>query len=428
MKRVILSLSLASLLYAGVGYDSALESFNSGKFDDAYKKFNELFKSNLDNPKINYYLGRSAYEVGKYDDAVNAFERVLIVDENHLKSKLELARVYLKLGQVDLAKEQFLLVLEKNPPKEIKDNINSILSSIESSRDRDVFSLFLSIEGGYDDNINSTPTAENILDYLSNVYKIDDAKAEPIIDSGFIQESLSANYSYDFMDSGGFVLDTRGVIYNQNYFKNSDFDILYANLSFAPSYLYKNHKFSLPITVEKLIYGGDDLMLLSSISANYVTRVDKYIFGSYFKFQQKDFEEDKAKNSYIKEFSLGVNRLFENANLGFNYTLYKEDKKSANEATFVDRTSQSIRIGGSIAITSEYIFDLTYILKNTMYEDMILNQKRDDIHRNLISTLSYRAWDFGTLFMRYNYINDSSNYKVVEYDKNSYTIGINLNF
>ena len=74
-------------------YEVAKSFFDSKNYKVSYEIFTALFKNNLDNKQINFYLGRSAFKLKKYDEAYSAYERILIKYPNENRAKLEIARI-----------------------------------------------------------------------------------------------------------------------------------------------------------------------------------------------------------------------------------------------------------------------------------------------------------------------------------------------
>jgi len=93
-------------------------SYKKGKFDDALLKYNDVYKSKMNDPLVNYNLGTILYKKGNYDTAAYFFDNAIkYVKSPILKSKAyyNMGNAYMKNKKYDKAVESYSNSLKYNP-------------------------------------------------------------------------------------------------------------------------------------------------------------------------------------------------------------------------------------------------------------------------------------------------------------------------
>lgn len=300
----LFSLSLNEEIYQGLHY------YNTHQYEKAYKFFNRLFQSNLDNERINFYLGITALKLKKYDKAVEAFERVLIKNPNNLRARVEYARALFYLKNYDESRREFLKVLRnESVPIEVKKNIEKFLTLIDKLDKRVFYNAFLSVGIKHDNNIDNdvgagTPIQDTIFD--TNLSRGNSKKGD------FINEDLAVlNQRYDIGERGGWKMNNSLVAFAQNYFKYSDNNVLYFSVGSELStkkddYLYKNRFF-----FNKILLDNSSYLNSYGVTFSLYKPVDKFLFNPAVTLKRKDFENDNL-DSINKAFSLSAVQKLQN--------------------------------------------------------------------------------------------------------------------
>lgn len=112
------------------------------------------------NIEYDYLLGIAALDAGDAQQAVFALERVLAVNPNYQQARAEIARAYVELGERDNAKREFQNVLAANPPAEVRQTIDRLLSALVSNGRR--LSSYLELGVGTDSNVNSATASGQV--------------------------------------------------------------------------------------------------------------------------------------------------------------------------------------------------------------------------------------------------------------------------
>ncbi len=427
MRKFTLSLVLCSALFATTTQEG-LKAFNSGDFKTSYEIYKGLFLDNLQDSEINFYLARSAFELGLYDEAISAFERVLILDPAHLRSRLELGRAYLSIGDTKKARAELMIVLESDDtPKSVKENVRELIAKIDAGDKKSSFRATIFAGLSYDSNVNASPGVEEIEDYFVGIgFDRDSIEADDIKSDMYGYESYGSTYTYDFGSRGGFYLESSANLYNQHYFEENNFDIQYLSLSVAPSYSTNNYRFSLPLAYERVHFDYSHLMDIFSISPRLTYALSKdAITYLELKFQERENAKSSDRDSRVYGVSFGAFKDFSGHLFGFEGTISNENKKNSNESTFVDKNINSISLSYKKELFSNANLGLNYRYKFSSFKDMLEdNQKREDKLSTFGVSLSKDLkYGFGVI-AGYTFQTNSSNYQVVKYDKNIYSLAI----
>lgn len=437
-KQLLVSLFVATSLFAsanGDDFKSGVELFNSKDYKGALQKFEKAFKSDMSNPQISFYLGRSAYELGLYEKSLIAYERVLIHDENHIRTKLEVGRVYMMLKMFDEAKTEFYEVLDSNPPKSVKENVEKILASLEKLEKRSFLNYYVTLGLGHDSNINMNPGTDVLVDYLASEFNLakDEVEAEDEIGSTFMQEALTINHIYDIGEKGGLHLDSSLNVYNQNYKSHKDYDVLYTSANVGLGYLKDDYKLLFPITYDKVVYGRSSLLDSVALTPKLSKRISKTLsFNSFLKYQRKMYkkEADKGRETNVKEVGLGFTKSIGTHYFDISYSFLNEDKRRSSEDTFIDKDLHNFKLSYFKNVNDLFNLSLQYNFRKSIYDDIIdeVKGKREDNYKSYVVGASKKLSKSTSLLLSYNYIDNNSNYTPIMYDKSIYSFNLNINF
>lgn len=85
------ALVLLAVMIPSVGFSKTdgLESYNQGKFDEAFSVFKQQLEKKPSSPELNFNLGTAAYKVKDYSKALDAFSKALLTRNPELKTKAE---------------------------------------------------------------------------------------------------------------------------------------------------------------------------------------------------------------------------------------------------------------------------------------------------------------------------------------------------
>ena len=127
-KRVHVAVMAAALLIAGASaafavddevtpdnaanpdFTSVKAMVDSGQFDQALPKLQELDKDSPNNPDVLNLMGYTYRKTGHTDEALDYYNRALNLEPKHLGANEYLGELYLEMKQPDKAKERLAVL------------------------------------------------------------------------------------------------------------------------------------------------------------------------------------------------------------------------------------------------------------------------------------------------------------------------------
>ena len=412
----------------------AKELFHKKEYSESYSILQKLFLEDISNIEINFYLGRNAFELGKLNEAQIAFDRVLIYDENNLRAELELGRILLLKGNIEEAKVKFNRVLSFAPPEEVKENIKKLLIAIEDRESDNSFIAYLNLGVGFETNINSSAKESEVAKYLSvrDNIDIDSIDVEKREDSIFHNESIDLQYLHKF--SRNIYLNSGINLYNQDYTDSDKFDIIYFGGFIETNYQKDRHKASLMFSSDRVHYGESPLLYTVDIEPKYSFSIDrdKQISTSIgYKWKNYLQKKNSKRDSTQRDFSLSFSKLFSTSLVAINYRFLDEvSSKESSNFRFIDQREQEIGVIYKTSVLPfNIITDLRYRGSIINFSDKIgNNSKRVDYFSSYSVVFSKELFRDLSLSLNLNYINNSSNYTPMDYDKSIYSTSLSYKF
>jgi len=414
-------------------YKTALEYFQKKEYKKAYDSFELALEEDYSDPKISFYIGRSAYELGLYEQAMIAYQRVLILDEMHIRSYLELARTYIALKQPALAKAELETAKRLKPPKTVIKNINMLIAYIEGGKQKSFWNFFISLGAGYDSNINAQAGSDYIEANLGlaagSLSGVDPISAK------LAQEVAVANNVYQ-INGNKFFLESTFLVYGQQYLDNSEYDLLYLSLTTAPGTVLNDYKITLPLNYSRIYFG--DISLLDAKSAQ--LKVEKVLMKTLVarvaaKYETKDYTKiaNEGRDSDIAELELGVDYLFGKNLFKLAYKYANEDRSNSSATLFIDRSINNFNLGYSRPLTDSLFFNAQYNYIMYGYDDAVptgpnSGDDREDDYQAISASLTQSFTKVFSTTLEYKYVDNNSNYVVMDYDKSTYLVKLNASF
>ena len=408
-------------------YDEALKLFKEASYDEAYKKFTDLLQDDYTNKEVNFYLARSAFESGKLEIALSAYERILLYYPNEQRIRLEYARVLFLLGLMSQAKDEFQIVLDTNPPKEVAKKINSYLIALEPKRIRNMLGGSFSFGLQHSTNVNniSSNSVLNIPSLGLNVNQTSNHDS----DTSHI-EQLGLLHTYDFGELHGMMWQNRLSIYSQHYLDFSENNLLFASFQSGLSNYTKKYNYYLPIVYEKVWYGSEDYLdsYILAPSFGYILPNEsmlsfraRYGIKDFVSFSDKDATETGVWTSLSSTTTNGY---------WFGEVGYSSEKKENEGRTDVDFDAYNLSLQYAHRATDDLSYNLNYGYRFQTFGDedtLFISKRRDQNHlvgvgfsEQLDSQFSFN----GT----YNFIVNKSNHDPFDYTKSQFLLNLNMNF
>ena len=359
-------------------YEVGYSFFKNKNYDVAYEIFNALFKNNLEDKQINFYLGRSAFELKKYDEAYSAYERILIKYPNETRAKLELARIDFIQGRYKNSKKLFLELKQGNLPKKVQKNIDMYLSKIEQKTQKSFINGIYMIGLGYDSNINNRANNDTFYIPSNSLTFTNTTKDESSVN---IYGALFLNHKYQYKDN--ITIKNDFLVYAKAILKDSSKNIGF--VSYTPSVVvtYDNTSIQYSVFTDFLRY--DNTYYMNSYGMNpklsYMYS-SKTIFEIGFKYQNKNNKIDKnsKRDSIYKSLNFNMKNILNNKyTLITNLNFDNENKKSGILSN-IDYDSNSLNLLLKYKYSKMFSINPSILYKDKQFKDInnIYLKKQED--------------------------------------------------
>ena len=438
MKIILMFLVVFSSLY-GVDYkvlekdqlnkyDEAKIFFNNKDYQKAYELFYKLFENNLENPNINFYLGRTAYMLKEFELAIAAYERVLNVDENSIRSKLEIAKCYYELKEYKKARRIFLETIKTNLPVNVQQNINLYLGAINSKTQKNFFNGILLLGVNYDSNVANRAIYDEYTEILNDPVTGQIANVSqpisndtPDIASSSHQEILILNHLYNIAD--GMKLKNDFMFFAKTVTKSNDYNIGIIQYSPAISYIYGS-KYIIDYSFLFNKIWKDSIPLMKNygfypkLQYLYSPQV---LLGANLKYQKSSTD---LATTLIKALEVNGKYIF-NEDLSFLIygQLLSEKQLSGyfiDNKIYMLALSTSYRYSKELTLTPKLQFySKPYAFKETSYTQV---QKDSEFQASLNTTYNYSKSVL--VSFDYSFIKHQSNLPNFRFDKHSATANL----
>ena len=353
-----------------------------------------------------------------------AYERAIINDVNSSQARLKLATLYTNMQMPQSAQ----LILDDVALTQLTPAQQSSLKTLESppSQSLNSFKARASLDLGYDSNVNIAPN-DAVNQGLNNSLE---QQA-----SAFTRLRTDLSYLHDLGSANGWFLRSDFNFYYQNNFSAHKYDLLYGRIYAGAGYRRENYTFYIPLFYDRMDYLEKDLLQEYGVHPDFTMRIiTNLFFNLNANYTQRHYiqSEDTFRNDEMLSGGAG---LFWITNTEMFYIKTRYEDYSATEDVFAAYTNKS-RLYAQIGLL--YLFSevvdaqLDYQYRYEDFEEISsLNPsdaKRDDANHDLKAILKYRFTKSLKATASYHYINNSSSYKLAEYQKHEMLAGLEYNY
>lgn len=421
---LILCLGFANAATDPQAYGEAMAVYNAKEYAKAYSEFKKLFFEAMADPKVNFYLGRSAYESGNYNDALAAYERVLISQPEHMKARVELARTYFVMRMYEQAEIEFTTVLLHPIPEGVRKTINEYMKKIEDAREKHMLNAMLTLTAQDDSNINNGNS------YLANLGGGDSISDRSL--TGY----LALIHTYKLAERDTYWV-TNANIYTQQYGVENDYDVTYPFVETGWQMKKKDYVLSVLGGLEALEYGHEATFNGKSLALAYDRQLSRNEVLST-KLKMTDREYVKAAHAGRDSVTTELNGRWQKVQpSGAIYTATASisvEKEKEDLRTDVSNNTYKLgfnyydKIVEKISYSAYYNFKARQNHDTTTIATLNIDSKRSDtahtIGASLINELDKRSY----LTFYVNHTKNISNQELFDYDKTVAGVSYSINF
>ncbi len=414
-------------LFAAVdkqAYDEAMAVYNAKEYQKAYGEFKKLFFEDMSDPKVNFYLGRSAYESGQYNDAVAAYERVLISEPAHMKARVELARTYFVMRLYEQAEIEFTAVLLHPIPEGVRKTINEYMKKIEDAKEKHMLNAMLNVMAQDDSNINNGNS------YLANL-----SGGDAVSDRA-VAAYLALIHTYKLSERDTFWI-TNANVYTQRYSEYGEYDVTFPFVETGWQMKKKNYSVSVLGGFESLTYGHEATFNGKSLAFVYDRQLTQNeVINAKLKATDREYVKaaHAGRDSLTTELSgkwqkLQASGAVYTATGSISVEKEKEDLRTdVNNNTYKLGFNYYDKLGKKTAYSAYYNFNARQNHDTTTVAVLGVDSKRSDtshtIGASFINELDKRSY----LTFYINHTKNESNQDLFDYDKTLAGVSYSINF
>ncbi|MBN2062657.1 MAG: tetratricopeptide repeat protein [Deltaproteobacteria bacterium] len=414
----------------------ALTLFYDREYARALPVFREISEK-IENMDVMFWYASCAAKAGESDLAIKKYNQMLEIAPDLHRVRLELATVYFGLGRYEDARSELNTVLDAKPPDAVKENINKLLSAIDTKTKKLFTNFRFSVGIQRDSNVNSAP--DELTLYLppgggigggGGTLTLNDPRQRRLID-WVVVDSLSGNILYDLGQSKGWMWNSTGLLYQSHAQKYHEFGSSFSRVTTGPWFVKSNSIFKVPIGYAKNRHEYDSLYDTFDISPSY-----EYFFRRNISLKGK---VTYSKDSYIPNYRWeedNINRIIEiNPNIYFNnrrdilsFFITDENLNADAPRYSYDELSFAVSYFKPLKWDMEVYGRFKYSERE--YEDKVFlwPYNREDKKYNFYAVLSKNFGERYFASINYNFLKTDSNTDLYSFKKHLFGFNLGVKF
>ncbi len=429
--------------------------YEQNKFPEAIGVLEKAFQETPDDVGVNFYLGRCYYETGDYEAAVMAYDRVLTINPGLARVKLEMARSYFSLGVKDHSRTLFQEVLATNPPENVRKNIESFLSRIDSPAPtyvpspnaaaaaqaaaaapvapktwRSAFSGSIGFGVTVDDNVKVAHDS-NVIDIVGGSITLDSASL-PQSDASYNMTAI-INHKWQLGDRPLF-WKTTGMTYNTFYDTYDEQNLNFFGLMVGPAFESKNFLTEIRFLANQIDKDCHDYMHSFGVASTWTLLLTPHVLlGSGMKLENKEYAPDahdendlalnlRKKDATNSSINIGPMFIWGKNRLGLRVG-YEHEEATAAQYTY-NRNFFSARYDR--LLPKDFGVFAAYKFQDTEFQDPDAyaaftgpDEGRTDSQHDLTVGVTKKLWKSLTAELSYTYTSADSTVVLYQYERNA---------
>jgi tetratricopeptide (TPR) repeat protein len=414
-------------------------------YAEAISIYDDLLIDYPENIRINQQLVLVALEAKNYDVAIATLDRLIILDEFNFNYYFKLIDLYIENKMLVQAKstlketEELFSVVDfetqtkkyKYTQKNVRTKLDTYYVKLNKLKQRFFFNLGIINKFGYEDNIKSSTSVENMREFLllqgysgDSLNQIDSQQEGSFYYSPSAIMSLRyenfiakmfGNYNYFFSDKDMTYYLSKTSI---GYFNNK----IFIPLSFNVSHLYLNYSSESLLN----IYGFDFTFTKKFFENSIISFATDYQRIYYVQASNRQRNNDKVSFKPAYMYLINKNNFI---SVTFKVDL-SEVTKESRDVPFTKYLSGSFKL--SYGYKKHYFgANVFYQNKGTFYETEVsplLSDKRIDVLNSIGTGVSYILNSNNSVNANYTYTINKSNFPISRYTKNNISFGYMYKF
>lgn len=402
--------------------------YQLGRLDEAKQYIAEAEREGIRPAQTAFLKGLTLLKDGKDDEAINSFKNAKELDKSMTQAcDYQIGLAYVKINKYGDAVRVFKELVLVDPNTSMANFANEYMDAVQRKEEAaKPFKISAGAFWQYDDNVVLLPSDSSVASNIS-----DKADSRQVYTG-------SAEYNYRPNDR----LELKGQ-YFFYYAKQTDlgfYDTLSNTFVLQPSINFKNSLLTFPTAYNHTLVNDKAYLSNPSTAAVYNFMVGNSNMGQAFlRYQFLDYLWETTLNDENRtgnNFGGGIGWYFFFAkNKGFlnlRYGLDKDWTRGTNWEYIGNRASVSLLVPGSIAHKALDKFNITlsgdfYAQNFSKSHSFFHVYRRDNIY-TLSALAAYKFYKDSEVQLQYTHVDDASNISIYKYNRNIYSVGVNLKF
>ncbi|MCK4851559.1 MAG: tetratricopeptide repeat protein [Candidatus Omnitrophica bacterium] len=396
--------------------------YQTGRLEEAYTWIEEAREEGIRPAQISFLNGLVLAKDKRYSEAISSFENAMDLDPAMSQScEYQIGMLHLKTENYLEAKKVFEQVVIIDPNNNMANFANEYMNAldrrIEASKP---FKFSMGSAWQYDDNVVLKPSGGLV--------------ATNITDNADMRQIYTGKAEYNHRFNKRFGLKGQFSTYISKQYDLGFYDTFSNTFTLQPSLYLEKGLLTFPVAYNHTCINDKAYLSRSAVSGIYNFMVGKTNMGQVFvKYQNKEYLWDPSRDDENRDgndLGGGIGWYFFFAeNKGFlnvRYALNKEWTAGDNWEYTGNRAT--------VAVLVPIMEKLNLTVTGDMYmQDFgnthtVYGGKRDDDVYTGSALLAYKFYENSELQLQYTFIKDSSNISIYEYDRNIFSVGVEINF
>lgn len=402
--------------------------YQLGRLDEAKQYIAEAEREGIRPAQTAFLKGLILLKDAKNEEAVSSFENAKELDKSMAQAcNYQIGIAYVKINKYGDAARVFKELVLVDPNTSMANFANEYMGAIERKEEaRRPFKINAGAFWQYDDNVVLLPS--------------DTSVASNIADKADSRQVYTGSAEYNYRPTERFELKGQYFFY---YAKQSDlgfYDTLSNTFVIQPSINLEKSLIAFPTAYNHTLVNDKAYLSSPSTAAVYNFMVGSSNMGQAFiKYQYLDYlwettinDENRTGNDLAG--SIGWYFFFAKNNgfLNVRYSLDKDWTKGTNWEYLGNRVGVTLLVPGSIAHKVLDKFNITlsgdFYAQHFSKSNSIYHVYRKDNVYTLSALAAYKFYKDSEVQLQYTHVNDDSNISIYKYNRNIYSVGVNLKF
>lgn len=396
--------------------------YQLGDMEGALRELQIAEKDGISPAQTSFLKGLVLLKLGKNMDAVESFNKAKSLDEKLVTSaNYQIAIASFQEGKLSEAQMMFNEIVVRDPNADIAQFANQYIDAITRRlKEEKPFRGAIGIQYQYDDNVLLKPgdstAAAGITDEADNVGVV----------------NLRAEYVPKL--KGPYGIKGQYSLYLNKHEDLTTHDIQSHTIAVVPNYNLENSSLSLLLGYNYTLVEDEKYLQTVTVSPTYTFTLAEDRFAQVFvRYQVKDYLKDSISPDEDRDgndsgiggawfYLIAEKKGFLNARYEFN----REDTDGRNWRY----AGHKFGVSFLYPLADKLTFNLggEGYLQNYEKTHTAFNKKRNDKTYTYNTMFSYNIYDDMNIQAQYAYIRGESNIVVYDYDKNIFTLGVELRF